>query len=519
MRHPSCLRQVLNGLLIIASLALVAMAATYAAAAKQCLELKPSGNKLYDRFAAAVRARQGLSLYGGCSEGGPLLAAGTVQAWEAQFKDEPQYWQLRYWLGMAEYASQQAAAASELQPQTLDENQPAQQAANQPAKATPAKEQAEGASANAASSAPQPQRVAVKQPDLLPHTLLDPLLQAVKNGSADEKVYLLLYEAQLAAMDPDATVEQRQPMLALLNKAIDFGSGRSWGYYLRALHHLDVLKGESVDWPAVRADLDSGNQAQLNARPLAFPHSYVEEQLAGRARAAGSQVLAGAVLAHGAQVEALTPLSRTLARTTRICIAHCIEANDQGLAGAMMRCLCRMAAAEDALPQEKLEAAGLLRVIAYYLGTRIDSPVTWQQREDVFEAIRWMDDASCMGRVALDQLEQTRMSHLAFYLWLSSASPKITGKRGWPLPAAPPLTPRYIQYKIAFEMRYTGRELTFERFDRLLARLSRFDLTTLSLPYDLSPVNQPKRLPRRSTPPAGSGLGQPASGKATTPSG
>jgi hypothetical protein len=326
------------------------------------------------------------------------------------------------------------------------------------------------------------------------------LQQAVDGGVADESAYLLLYEAELAAMDPRATVEQRRPMLALLDRAVSFGSGLSWGYYLRALHRLDVLKGESVDWQAVRADLQQGNTAQRNARPLAFPQSYVEEQLADEGRIAGSRVLAGAVLEYGGQVQAQIPLSRTVAHATRVCLAHCVEANDRELAGEMLRCLCRMAAVDAALPQDKLDAASLMRVIAFYLGTRIDYPATSQQREDVFEASRWMDDASAMARVAQDEEEQTRLSRLAFYQWLSATVFKRAGNSGKTPPATPPFAPRYVLYQLAWELRVAERERIFERFNRLLADLGRFDFRTLSLPYDLSPVNRPKRLPPRIAP-------------------
>jgi hypothetical protein len=52
-----------------------------------------------------------------------------------------------------------------------------------------------------------------------------------------------------------------------------------------------------------------------------------------------------------------------------------------------------------------------------------------------------------------------------------------------------------VRYRLAYDLRSAEREQLYDRFQRLLANLCRFDLPRMQLPYDLSPVNRPRRLP------------------------
>ncbi len=483
MRKQSCLRRLCSSLTVLIGLAVLAGLICYAAAARTCLTLRPTDNKLFNQFASSVRARQGWRLYGALGQTGVLLAPEAVNSWEAQYREDAQYWQLRYWLGCAQYAVSGAVA-----PQPLA------------AAAQPGAPQEQDAAPGAPVAETAVQRQAEDVPGQLPRGLLEPLHHAVETGTADAATLLLLYEGELAAQDPAATVAQREPLLKLLDQATSYDPQWSWGYYLRALHRLDVLKGESVDWALVRADLIAGNKAQRNARPLAFPQGYVEDQIANHGQPAGGPVLAGAVLEYGARVQARIPLGATVARATRICLAHCTETGDTALAGAWLRTLCRIAAVDEANPDEKLALSGPMRMMAYYLGARAPYPPLWQQQEDSYQVQQWLNDAPFIARLISTEIEAERLSRLGPYSWLDWGRAKrqqyIDSTSEADLRQAEPQhVPAWVRYALAYDLRSAERERLYDRFGRLLANLCRFDLPRMELPYDLSPVNRPRRLP------------------------
>jgi hypothetical protein len=469
MRKPSCIARLFGGVVTAAVLVLLAAAAYYGYLAVGCWKLKPSGNGMYDQFAQAVRARQALRLYGGLGRTGVLLEPASVAAWEAQYADEPSYWQLRYWVGMARYVEQREAAATPPGANAKPE---------EPSTLTPYQ-----------------QRQLAEKAALLPRELLDPLQHAIDENIADAAAYLLAYEGELAAMDPAATVEVRAPMLKLLDRALDIHPDWSWGYYLRALHRLDVLKGEAVDWVAVRSDLIAGNAAERNYRPLAFPQSYVEEQLADRGQPAGDEVLAGAVLDCGAQIQELAPLERTVSRTTLILLEHCAQEQDLQLVGEWARCLCRISALNEATPKEKAGFAAALRMVARYLNTRFPAAPTSEQRQDVYEVSRWMNDAPYVAELLAQQAGQVQLDWLEQRRW---PSPGCCATQLQPKPelarAAAGIM-RSDYYHSVYTLRGIIREELFPKFDRLVTSAARFDFYQLRLPYDLSPVNIPKDRP------------------------
>lgn len=486
MRRQSCLGRLFVALAWLIGLAVLAAAGCYAAAARVCLAQQPTDSKLFDEFAGRVKAKQGWRLYGGLGATGVLLEPDAVAAWEPRYKDEPQYWQLRYWLGCASYAARNAKPPA-----------PPPQA---PAKPQPAGSGTPGSVGGSEPPDVSAQRQEQNVPGRMPRELLAPLRQAVDAGSADEATLLLLYEGEMAAQDPAAKVAEREPLLKLLDQAIYYDPQHSWGYYLRALHRLDVLKGERVDWELVRADLAAGNKAKRNARPLAFPHGFVEDQIAHKGQAAGGPVLAGAVLDHGALVQAQIPLAEMVARATRIGLAHCIETGDFALAGELQRALCRIAAVDETNPDEKLALAGPLRMVAYYMGVRLPYPRTWQQQEDSYQVQQWLNDAPFIARLIRTEVEAQRLARLAPYAWLDPGPRQsvqfIDSTSDADLRALEPgRVPAWVRYSAAYELRLAEREQLYDRFQRLLAGLHRFDLERMQLPYDLSPVNRPRRLP------------------------
>jgi hypothetical protein len=489
MRKQSCTGRLFAVLAGLISFVVLAALIGYAAAARICLSGQATESKLYNQFASQVRAKQGWRLYGGLGQTGVLLEPGAVAAWEPQYKDDPQYWQLRYWLGCAQYAVQGTVAPNH-----------SAAAAGSAAGTVVPKAGAGGATPDAVAPDTAAQRQAADVPGQLPSSLLEPLRQAVAAGSADVDTLLLLYEGEIAAQDPAATVAQREPLLKLLDQAISYDPQLSWGYYLRAIHRLDALKGESVDWNSVRADLSAGNKAPRNARPLAFPHGYVESQIADGGKPAGGPVLAGAVLEYGALVQATAPLDKTVARAARFCLAHCTERSDTGLAGELQRALCRIAAVEETNPDEKLALSGPLRMMAYYIGVRVPYPPLWQQQEDSYQVQQWLNDAPFIARLICTEVEAERLSRLAPYAWLDVGQGRrqqyIDSTSDADLRSAEPKrVPAWVRYLLAYDLRLAEREQLYDRYQRLLANLCRFDLPRMQLPYDLSPVNRPRRLP------------------------
>jgi hypothetical protein len=450
----------------------------------------PTGDKLFDHFAAAAVARLKPVAAKPRKPGQSLpviLRPADTEGWaEGKSYTSLGYWQLEYWLGVAEYLATPKAAWATA-------HGAAQSGSPAPSGAPASPGSAGAGQGNPAARRTQPGQGVYPDPatEPLPRELLKPLLRQDELGYGTADSYLTLYEAELAAMDPQAAVAQREPMLAWLDKSIDMDPALSWSYYLRALHYLDSLPGEPVEWDNVAAALVAGNKAARNARPQPWPLSWAATHSAS-VKGAGCAELAGALIEAAREVQACVPVHEMIARSTRRVLARCAETGDPRLAQEWVAFLCRFGQMDEATLEDMQVAARALRLVAHYMSVDMPRGATWEQREDVFETQQWMIDSGLLVYQLERSLEQARLWRCAEYYRRDGVPAGEIAALGElkDYPASVPLGERW---RCVYELRREEEEVLSTRYKRLLFDIARFDFATLRLPYELSPVNIPKR--------------------------
>lgn len=313
------------------------------------LELTPTGDELFDRYAQACMENNWVGYqFDASAEFPATLHPDVLAAWEDDFGSDPRYWQLCYFC---------------------------------------MKHRLYGDKTNAELFAEDEQSVSayIEKFDRMEEEAVAALRQAEDRGVADSETMLLLHPALLREWDKQYELyfgnwselepptglteiglhrEYEERELEILLKAVELDPEQAWAHYTLAKRHL--MYGEPE---LAQAALVAGNRAAVNELPACFPLSFVLDCI-DDGRLPGNAVLAGAILEAGSTDEGCYPYNSASYRWYAHSKEQLVRMNLGGgleLTQQMYAASCRRALAGRSVPHIGAVMAKSISVLASHV--------------------------------------------------------------------------------------------------------------------------------------------------------